>query len=270
MKRILATTLAIALAIGSLTTAHAAATNSLATELRTLVEKVQTKLRDDKRTEAELAPELAAFDALLAKHQGKKTDEVAQVLLMKAMLYSQIFNDETKGKELLAQLQQEFPETKVATMLKRQTEAEKSRSGLTLGAAFPDFEVKDTNGKALSVSALKGKVVLIDFWATWCGPCVKELPNVLAAYEKHHAAGFEIIGISLDKDKARLESFVADKKMTWAQYFDGKGWENELAQKYGVSSIPATYLLDREGKIIGVGLRGEKLEQAVAVALAKK
>ena len=97
-----------------------------------------------------------------------------------------------------------------------------------------------------------------------------ELPNVTKTYEAHHAKGFEIIGISLDKDQKKLESFTQQKNMTWPQYFDGLGWQNRLAQQYGVNSIPATYLLDREGKIIAKDLRGDALEAAVAAALAKK
>ena len=112
-------------------------------------------------------------------------------------------------------------------------------------------------------------LAIVDFWATWCGPCVAELPNVLKAYEKHHAEGFEIIGISLDKDKAKLESFTKEKNMPWQQFFDGLFWNNKLSTKYGVNSIPATYLLDGEGKIIGKNLRGEALEAAVAKALGR-
>ena len=92
---------------------------------------------------------------------------------------------------------------------------------------------------------------------------------MLETYQKYHDKGFEIVGISLDSDKARLTSFIQTKKMPWRQYFDGKQWENKLAGKYGVQSIPATFLLDREGKIIDKDLRGEALEQAVASALAK-
>lgn len=135
----------------------------------------------------------------------------------------------------------------------------------------PDFSLAEVGtGKTFSLSANKGKVVLIDFWATWCGPCVAELPNVLKAYEKHHAKGFEIIGISLDSDQKKLETFVKQKHMTWPQYFDGQGWQNKLAQQYGVNSIPATYLVDRQGNIIASGLRGENLETAIAAALAAK
>jgi peroxiredoxin len=92
---------------------------------------------------------------------------------------------------------------------------------------------------------------------------------VIKAYEKDHEKGFEIIGISLDQDEQRLKTFIKDKNMTWQQYFDGKGWSNKLAQKYGIMSIPATFLLDGEGKIIGRDLRGDALEQALTKALAK-
>jgi len=93
---------------------------------------------------------------------------------------------------------------------------------------------------------------------------------VLKTYEAHHKDGFEIVGISLDQEEQKLTSFTKDNKMTWVQYFDGKGWKNKLAVKYGVNSIPATYLLDGQGVIIGNDLRGDDLEQAVAKALAKK
>lgn len=141
---------------------------------------------------------------------------------------------------------------------------------LPVGSAFPDFSETDIDGKPISVANYKGKIVLVDFWATWCGPCVGELPNVLKAYEKYHAKGFEIVGISLDSDKSKLTSFIKAKNMTWQQFFDGQGWKNKVAQKYVVHSIPATYLIDKDGKLIAKNLRGEALEQAVAKALGEK
>jgi thiol-disulfide isomerase/thioredoxin len=112
-------------------------------------------------------------------------------------------------------------------------------------------------------------VVLIDFWATWCPPCRAELPNVIATYQKYHSKGFDIIGVSLDEDKAQLLSFIKDHNMTWPQYYDGKKWDNQLAMNYGVEIAPTTYLLDGEGKIIGKDLRGDDLKKAVAAALSK-
>ena len=246
-------------------------------ELQTLVGKIQTKLREGKKTEADLAPELKQFDEILAQHKDDKSDDAGQVLVMKAMLYMQVLDDTEKGTNALAQLKRDYPDTKAAKNVdeliefaKKQGEATKIQKSLAEGSKFPDFDEKDLEGKSLSVANYKGKVVLIDFWATWCGPCVGELPNVLKTYEANHSKGFEIIGISLDSDEQKLRGFIKDKKMTWQQYFDGKGWQNKLAGKYGVNSIPATYLVDGQGIIIGKNLRGSELEEAVAKAVAKK
>lgn len=255
----------------------AAEQSETATELQTLVTKIKNKLREGKKTEAELSAEMKEFDALFAKHKDEKTDDTAQILFMKAMLYQQVFDDVPKSIQLVEQIKRDYPETKIGKSadeilqhMKKQEEGAKIRRNLAEGSKFPDFEEKDMAGNPLSLAKYKGKVVLLDFWATWCGPCVAELPNVIKAYEKHHAKGFEIIGISLDQDEQKLKDFIKDKNMTWPQYFDGKGWENKLASKYGIQSIPATFLLDGEGKIIAKDLRGEALEQAVAKALAKK
>src|SRR5437867_2156694 len=246
-------------------------------DLQVLMGKVQTKWGGNKMTEPDLAAEIKEFDALLEKYKGEKSDDVAQILFLKAMLYLQILEDVEKGAKLIEQVKTDFPETALAkradaifASVKMQVDSMKMQRDLAVGTKFPDFEEKDLDGKPLSVANYKGKVVLVDFWATWCGPCVAELPNVLKAYEKYHAKGFEILGISLDSDKAKLTGFMESKKMTWRQYFDGKGWQNKLAAKYGGNSIPATYLLDGEGKIIAKNLRGEDLEQAVAKALTKK
>lgn len=132
------------------------------------------------------------------------------------------------------------------------------------------LELKFTavDGREVDVSKLQGKVVLIDFWATWCGPCVAELPNVLKAYKELHPKGFEIVGISLDSDKAELEAFVKEKGMEWPQYFDGKGWQNEISSKYGINSIPAMWLLNKKGMVVSTNARGG-LEAQVIKLLAE-
>ena len=267
----------LALALSLLMSASLARAGDAKAELQEVVTKIQAKLKAGKNTEKDLAEHFPEFDKILAAHKGEKTDDVAQVLLMKAMLYLQVLDDEAKGVPLLTQLKKDFPDTKPAQAvdnilsgMEKQKASKEIQRKLTVGAKFPDFDEKDLEGKPLSIARFKGKVVLVDFWATWCGPCIGELPNVLAAYEKHHPKGFEIVGISLDSDRAKLDKFIADRKMTWAQYYDGKGWQNKLAGVYGVNSIPATYLLDGEGKIIAKNLRGEALEEAVAKALGKK
>jgi thiol-disulfide isomerase/thioredoxin len=132
------------------------------------------------------------------------------------------------------------------------------------------LELKFTavDGREVDVSKLQGKVVLIDFWATWCGPCVAELPNVLKAYKELHPKGFEIVGISLDSDKAKLEGFVKEKGMEWPQFFDGRGWQNEISSKYGINSIPAMWLLNKKGMVVSTNARGT-LEETVTKLLAE-
>lgn len=140
--------------------------------------------------------------------------------------------------------------------------------GLEVGQRFPGFDETDTDGNALSVSAYRGHVTMIDFWATWCPPCRGEMPNVIATYKQYHAQGFDIIGVSLDDDRNALGNFTQAQGMGWRQYFDGLGWNNKLVKQYGVDSIPMDYLLDRNGIIIGKALRGSALGTAVAKALA--
>jgi peroxiredoxin len=158
----------------------------------------------------------------------------------------------------------------ILASIDRQAAAKKVQENIKVGTKFPDFSEKDIEGKSFTVANYKGKVVLVDFWATWCGPCRVELPNVIETYEKFHAKGFEVMGISLDSDKDALLKYIKAKNMPWQQYFDGKGWENKLSQQFGVTGIPATFLLDGEGKVIAKDIRGDELGKQVAQALAKK
>ncbi len=123
-------------------------------------------------------------------------------------------------------------------------------------------------GESFDWKAYRGKVVLIDYWATWCGPCIQELPNVKENYDKYHDKGFEVVGISLDSDPARLERFLAEQKIPWACLFqEGAGWDHPMAKYYGVMGIPATMLLDREGKVVSMGVRGGELGRQLASLL---
>jgi peroxiredoxin len=131
-----------------------------------------------------------------------------------------------------------------------------------------DLTFTATDGTQVDLAALRGKVVLLDFWATWCPPCREEGPNVVAAYNKYHDRGFEVVGVSLDQDKEELNQFAANNGMVWPQYFDGRGWGNSLAQRFGVHSIPQMWLLDKKGRVITKDGRNDLDGQVAALLRA--
>ncbi|HTN35469.1 MAG TPA: TlpA disulfide reductase family protein, partial [Arachidicoccus sp.] len=133
-----------------------------------------------------------------------------------------------------------------------------------VGQPAIDFTLNDVNGKSVSLSSFKGKYVLVDFWASWCGPCRAENPNVVKAFDKYKSKGFTILGVSLDEDGAKWKEAIEHDKLAWTQVSDLKGWKADVAEKYGVRAIPANFLIDKEGTIIGHNLRGEELEAKLA------
>ena len=134
----------------------------------------------------------------------------------------------------------------------------------SIGEMAPEFIQNDPDGKAVKLTDFKGKYLLIDFWASWCGPCRGENPNVVKAYAKYNSKGFEILGVSLDTKKDLWIKAIGDDKLIWKQVSDVKGWDNEVGALYAVRAIPQNFLLDPKGKIIAKNLRGQALESKLA------
>ena len=131
------------------------------------------------------------------------------------------------------------------------------------GAVAPDFSLPDTTGRNVALSSLRGKYVLVDFWASWCGPCRAENPNVLQAYNKFQDKNFTIVAVSLDNNKSSWLKAIKDDSLPWIQLSDLKGFDNKVAKQYGVKSIPSNFLIDPSGKIVALNLRGKDLEKAL-------
>ncbi len=135
---------------------------------------------------------------------------------------------------------------------------------VAIGQPAPDFTQNDPEGNPVKLSSLFGSYLLVDFWAAWCGPCRAENPNVVDAYKKYHDKGFDVLGVSLDRDKDKwLEAVEADE-LTWTQVSDLQYWQNDDAKLYGVNSIPGNFLLDKEGIILARNVRGEDLHKKLA------
>lgn len=163
-----------------------------------------------------------------------------------------------KSKAILAEIAQSKAPDQIKKMA-TELQAKMDRVGKPIALKYSGID-----GREVDIAKLEGKVVLIDFWATWCGPCVAELPHVKEAYDKLHAKGFEIVGVSFDEDRSALEKFVKDKSMAWPQFFDGKGWGNKFGQEFGINSIPAMWLVDKKGV-----LRDQNAREELAIKVEK-
>jgi len=141
--------------------------------------------------------------------------------------------------------------------------------GLEIGLVAPNFTQNDQNGKPVSLSDFRGKVVMIDFWATWCGPCVRSIPDVKELRKKYAGTNLVILGVSLDKDLGRWKTFIKSEQMDWIHVADGNFWDNAAAKKYGIESIPSVWIIGPQGQILAKNLRGGQVAPAIAVAMQK-
>jgi len=188
-----------------------------------------------------------------------------------AMLLYRVANqteDSKKQAELFKRLAKDYPDSQMAKMV-----AGNLKRLEAVGKPF-DLEFTDAvKGTEVSMKGLKGKVVVVDFWATWCGPCVQEMPNMKKLYAEYKPKGVEFIGVSLDQPKEeggldKLKKYVADNEIGWPQYYQGKGWQSEFSQSWGINSIPAVFIVDAEGKLYSVEARG-KLDTLIPELLKK-
>jgi len=181
-------------------------------------------------------------------------NSVVSAYITLAMLAGQV--DGTELDSIVSRFTPEISASEYVIKLKEMVQEQKKTS---VGVEAPDFTMNDTEDKPVKLSSLRGKVVMIDFWASWCAPCRQENPNVVKLYNQYHEKGFEIIGVSLDKDKANWIQAIKDDQLSWIHVSDLQYWQNAAARLYGVNAIPQTYLLDKDGKIIAKGLRSEQL-----------
>jgi len=176
----------------------------------------------------------------------------------------QVSNDGEKMDALYNSLDAQIKAAPISQYISQQiVEAKKN----PLGVVLPDFTQLDTSGNALSLSSLKGKYVLVDFWASWCGPCRQENPNLVSAFQRYKNKNFTVLGVSLDKAKKPWMDAIKMDNLTWPQVSDLKGWQNAVAQQFQIYSIPQNFLVDPSGKLIAKNLRGAALDQKLASLL---
>jgi len=169
--------------------------------------------------------------------------------------------DEVELEAIVNKFPPEISSSEYVVKLKEKIEDQKR---ISVGIIAPDFTMNDPEGKPIQLSSLRGQVVLLDFWASWCMPCRQENPNVVKLYQQYHSKGFEILGVSLDRAKENWLKAIQEDKLTWLHVSDLKFWQCAAAKLYAVTVIPQSILIDKDGKIIAKGLRGEAMAKKLA------
>ncbi|MDR6967510.1 peroxiredoxin [Flavobacterium arsenatis] len=245
--------------------------------------KVQKKMQDfqaanmKKMQDAQASNDEATMNALMDEF-GKMQSEIMEMTsvfpeknpksFLSILFLDNMFNqqdvDIEKIKKVYNNLDASLKATKPGKTVKNKIDNFKS---ITVGSLAPEFSAPNPDGKVISLKESLGKITIIDFWASWCGPCRQENPSVVALYNEYHAKGLNIIGVSLDKDATKWKEAIAKDNLTWNHISNLKFWSDPIAELYNVKSIPATFILDANGKIIARDLRGAELRAKVAEIL---
>ncbi len=213
------------------------------------------------RLEKELTVKSDAFDAVENKIQENNANNLLGLYFVVNKVY---YYDYEKLKGILDKVGVDVQKSEVfKNLAARLQKMDKVR----VGAMAPDFTLPTPEGKMVSLSQFRGKVLVVDCWASWCGPCRAESPNMVALYNANKDKNFTILGISLDRDKDKWVKAIADDKLAWNHVSDLKFWQSMICDLYVISAIPETILIDKDGKIVARGLRGEELKAKVAELL---
>ncbi len=234
--------------------------------------EVGSLLQFDSKEDQDPVRARAAIEALMAKIPSPWTAFFLVQIAIKV---------EYSGRPYIAKEMIEVAETQIKNLKDPDAQAELEQNCKQFRSRFAILkkplnlsELVDTAGKPVDLSRYKGKVVLVDFWATWCGPCLQEIPNIEEAFSAYSKDGFEVIGVNLDEDRAALDQFLASKKLLWSTYVSSKpdaiGFETPLAREIGISAIPFIAIIGKDGNVAGIHVRGRKIQDKIVELLAKE
>ena len=250
--------------------------NSLKDKLKTLTSNYQkataSNSGDQQAVLKEITQTREALNQLPTTYISQNKDAFLSILILNQAIQNRQLNFEqieSAYNSLSQELKTSTNGNKIGAFIATQKQIIEAEKATQIGNVAPNFRALNPEGQTLALNDVKGKVTIIDFWASWCGPCRRENPNVVKLYKTYHNKGLEIIGVSLDREgqKDRWLKAIEDDQLTWHHVSNLKFWQDPIAKLYNVRSIPATFILDADGKIIAKNLRGPALENKIAELL---